>query len=514
MKGRLFQPETKESTKINTKNNKPKKDLNCKIKKGNRITMQHPSLVNVDPPKHKDTEMRISISKKQSWNQGHSTQVKIVIPSTLPTPTLRSEIDAQSFSPCSSSKSLEEIQERNTYKYKSKRTARKSISSFSPRVPVQSSHDEEPQPVVCEGSSKKDSHNYDFKKRLKPTMIKFATNKISNSNDPSPSVHKEEASNVIKESEPTSKCSFASNDTVKNRTDSGGNRVGPTAVKEQEHSIEFQMKLFESEWKKYLNADEREKVQKKLERRVALISDKNRLSRQLHKFMLMKTSRLMKDPKKVFLVIKEVIDELSKYAQKNVKPAISTTTYKKVTDTSTPWSSETEVGSQFTKNNGLSNAQIEQEKDCKKDLESVTNNGDQTSRAQMNKRKRHILKLEQALHACGKQIKKIEEEGLSLSDMENEDSSYLRVSRYKARYMKIYNKIAQLRNLDNSLERRVDKKFKTEASRIPDINNEIEKLVNRKKVFPDYADILKLYQRYYQENNLVVEKEIVRSEGK
>ena len=132
----------------------------------------------------------------------------------------------------------------------------------------------------------------------------------------------------------------------------------------------------------------------------------------------------------------------------------------------------------------------------------------------MNKRKRHILKLEQALHACGKQIKKIEEEGLSLSDMENEDSSYLRVSRYKARYMKIYNKIAQLRNLDNSLERRVDKKFKTEASRIPDINNEIEKLVNRQRVFPDYADILKLYQRYYQENNLVVEKEIVRSEGK
>ena len=220
----------------------------------------------------------------------------------------------------------------------------------------------------------------------------------------------------------------------------------------------------------------------------------------------------MKDPKKVFLVIKEVIDELSKYTQKNVKPAIDTNTYKNVTETSTPWSSETEVGSQFTKNNGLTNAQIEQEKDYQKDL--VVNNGDQISREQMKKRKRHVLKLEQALHACGKQIKKIEEEGLSLSDMENEDSSYLRESRYKARYMKIYNKIAQLRNLDNSLERRVDKKFKTEASRIPDINNEIEKLVNRKRVFPDYADILKLYQRYYQENNLVVEKEIVRSEGK
>ena len=180
MHGRPFQNQAKESTISNAKNNKPKKDINGKIKKGNRTTMQQASLVNVDPSKHTDTEMRISISKKQTWNQGLSTQVKIVIPSTLPTPTLRSEIDAQSSSPCSSSKSLEEIQERNTYK--SKRTARKSISSFSPRVPVQSSHGEEPQTIACEGSSQKDSHDSNFKKRLKPTMIKFATNRISNSN--------------------------------------------------------------------------------------------------------------------------------------------------------------------------------------------------------------------------------------------------------------------------------------------------------------------------------------------
>ena len=63
MHGRPFQSETKASTIMNAKNNKPKKDINSKIKKGNRITMQHPSLLNVDPTKHKDTEMRISISK-------------------------------------------------------------------------------------------------------------------------------------------------------------------------------------------------------------------------------------------------------------------------------------------------------------------------------------------------------------------------------------------------------------------------------------------------------------------
>ena len=98
--------------------------------------------------------------------------------------------------------------------------------------------------------------------------------------------------------------------------------------------------------------------------------------------------------------------------------------------------------------------------------------------------------------------------------MEDENSGYLRVSRYKARYMKIYRKIAQLRKLDSSLQRKQDKKFKTEASRIPEINSRIETLVNKNKTFPDYADVLKLYENHYQENNLIREKELMKQEGK
>ena len=98
--------------------------------------------------------------------------------------------------------------------------------------------------------------------------------------------------------------------------------------------------------------------------------------------------------------------------------------------------------------------------------------------------------------------------------MEEDDSAYLKVSRYKARYMKIYNKIAQLRKLDSSLQRQQDKRFRTEASRIPEINAKIEDMVNKSKMFPDYADILKLYQAHYQKNGLLVEKEIMKGEGK
>ena len=98
--------------------------------------------------------------------------------------------------------------------------------------------------------------------------------------------------------------------------------------------------------------------------------------------------------------------------------------------------------------------------------------------------------------------------------MEDDDSAYLRVSRYKARYMKIYNKIAHLRKLDASLQRKQDKRFRTEASRIPDINTKIEKMVNKNKLFPDYCDILRLYETYYRENNLVIAKDVMKEEGK
>ena len=64
------------------------------------------------------------------------------------------------------------------------------------------------------------------------------------------------------------------------------------------------------------------------------------------------------------------------------------------------------------------------------------------------------------------------------------------------------------------MERKQDKKFKTEASRIPEINQRIEKMVNRDKSFPDFADVLKLFVEYYQEKSLVVRKEAMQEEGK
>merc|ERR1719414_1696383 len=133
---------------------------------------------------------------------------------------------------------------------------------------------------------------------------------------------------------------------------------------------------------------------------------------------------------------------------------------------------------------------------------------------QVAKRKLHIKKLENALKACGREVARIEEAGMSLDEMYDENSGYIKVSKYKARYMKIYRKIAELRELNASLARKQDTKFKTEASRIPEINQQIEKMINREKSFPDFSDILKLYTNYYKEKNLIVGKELAQAEAK
>merc|ERR1719167_2023824 len=133
---------------------------------------------------------------------------------------------------------------------------------------------------------------------------------------------------------------------------------------------------------------------------------------------------------------------------------------------------------------------------------------------QVAKRKLHIKKLENALKACGREIARIEKADMCLDDLYDENSDYLKLSRYKARYMKIYQKIAELRELNASLARKQDTKFKTEASRIPEINQQIEKMVNRDKTFPEFSDILKLFKSPYLGKSIVVGKEVIEEKAR
>jgi len=102
----------------------------------------------------------------------------------------------------------------------------------------------------------------------------------------------------------------------------------------------------------------------------------------------------------------------------------------------------------------------------------------------------HLEKLEKALKKCAKEIKKLEEAEVDWDD--DGDSNYILCAKYKRRYMDLFNKIANYKELSNNLDRKSEKKFFCTESRYPEINKKIQKFINRTKEFPDFQDIKKL----------------------
>merc|ERR1712029_568851 len=60
---------------------------------------------------------------------------------------------------------------------------------------------------------------------------------------------------------------------------------------------------------------------------------------------------------------------------------------------------------------------------------------------------------------------------------------------------------AQMRQMRPSLGRFCDKKFVTQASRIPEVNTSIMELVNKKRRFPDFHDIFGIYKEVNKTKN-------------
>eukprot|EP00092_Neocalanus_flemingeri_P007387 GFUD01007975.1.p1 GENE.GFUD01007975.1~~GFUD01007975.1.p1 ORF type:complete len:1381 (+),score=430.56 GFUD01007975.1:102-4244(+) len=102
----------------------------------------------------------------------------------------------------------------------------------------------------------------------------------------------------------------------------------------------------------------------------------------------------------------------------------------------------------------------------------------------------HLDKLEKALKKCAKEIKRLEEAEVDWDD--DGDSNYILCAKYKRRYMDLFNKIANYKELSSNLDRKVEKKFFCTESRYPEINKKIQKFVNRTKEFPDFQDVKKL----------------------
>lgn len=238
---------------------------------------------------------------------------------------------------------------------------------------------------------------------------------------------------------------------------------------------------------------EYEKIEKKMEKRKGGIKPEHMRSITLKEFLEKKRDQIRTlTTGSPFAYIQSVLDELRRYS----KPTSSAATVKLEPVPGT--SSNTEMFTSKSDNETKS-------KDTKK-----------------NASRKHIRKLEKALEDCAKEIKKLEaadDYDYDLEDFDDTNSSYIKLGRYRQRFMKIYNKLSELKEFDASLGRRQDKKFKLEGSRYPEINSKIAKFINRSRsqglveVMPDFGEIHKLIKETNEEKELGLSAAMIFSEA-
>ncbi|XP_064616182.1 death domain-associated protein 6-like [Liolophura sinensis] len=102
---------------------------------------------------------------------------------------------------------------------------------------------------------------------------------------------------------------------------------------------------------------------------------------------------------------------------------------------------------------------------------------------------KHIRKLEILLAKLRNEIENVKERELSLDDLEDEDSSYIYEDRLEKKFVKVWNKLCELKGRRKTTGRPVEQRFTYEGTRFPEINKKIERFINKKKMFPDFHDI-------------------------
>ena len=235
-------------------------------------------------------------------------------------------------------------------------------------------------------------------------------------------------------------------------------------------------------------------IEQKMEKRKAGVKSEHMRSVTLKEFLEKKTAQIHTETTgNPFTYIQSVLDELRRYSKSNTSTA-------SVKSEPVPGTS-----SNTEKFDSKSDHAI-QPKDTKKGAS-----------------RKHIRKLEKALENCAKEIRRLE--AADDFDYDNEDaddstSSYVKLERYRARFMKIYKKLSELNDFDPSLGRRQDKKFKLEGSRYPEINVKIAKFINRarsqglQQVMPDCGEIHDLIKETNREKGLGLSAAYMESEAK
>ncbi|KAH8356801.1 hypothetical protein KR200_004953 [Drosophila serrata] len=195
-------------------------------------------------------------------------------------------------------------------------------------------------------------------------------------------------------------------------------------------------------------------------------------------------------PAMVFLHIKSVVDELKarQISRVREKPQSSTRdSPKPISSTPTQRNTQDEQREKTPVRAEDQEAEAEEE-------------GPEPDSPTLDKRQgERIRKLNHTLATIKKRIELLEEADVDLND---EDSSYLQVERYKKRACQIYEKICDLTGESKSASRRLKQAITFKDSPYPDFNRTLSAFVNRMREFPDYNDVVQLLEHCNKEKDL------------
>jgi hypothetical protein len=136
----------------------------------------------------------------------------------------------------------------------------------------------------------------------------------------------------------------------------------------------------------------------------------------------------------------------------------------------------------------------------RKSTQAVITNEEAINGSVDEKTEKKLKKLNKALWILKKRIQVLEESDIDLSTMDEVNSDYLRVDRYKKRAVQIYEKICDLTGESKNAQRLTKKPIVFKDTHFEKFNQTVQKFVNKAIVkkknefpeFPDYYDILRI----------------------
>uniref|UniRef100_A0A4W5PJB5 Death domain-associated protein 6 n=1 Tax=Hucho hucho TaxID=62062 RepID=A0A4W5PJB5_9TELE len=123
--------------------------------------------------------------------------------------------------------------------------------------------------------------------------------------------------------------------------------------------------------------------------------------------------------------------------------------------------------------------------------------------------RRQIAYLENLLKMYNDEIRRLQEKELSVSELEEEDSSYIQEHKLKRKMMKIYDKLCELKGCSSLTGRVIEQRIQYKGTRYPEVNRKIERFINSPEAQlnpPDYTDILQHIRRANERHGLNLSK--------